>query len=220
MPIINKRIVIAHMKKCGGTSVCKGIVVALPSHSVKHWGYTLEGEKRSARSRRSGGIWKHSPVADTLAKLPKAHSALTVYLASLRPWWDRVCSYYFNAKRHNQLTGTKYAWVANMSFAEYIRRPYLEEVVYRDRFCKNSEGIVRPEHFVSYELMAGLRVQDASLSAHNMGHARFSDGYCMLYKLGDFAYKEETFAGESALCPVRSRAIGFEPHASVLGNTR
>ncbi|MFW8637102.1 hypothetical protein [Cribrihabitans pelagius] len=207
MLVINNKIIIAHMKKCGGTSVCKGMIENLPAHSVEYWGYTPEGEDKSARSRRRGGVWKHSPVAEILDKLPGERNNFTVYLISLRPWWDRVGSFYFHAKRYNKRTGTKYAWAENMSFSDYIRSPYMEEVEHLDRFCQGRDGAVLPDYFVSYDGLAGwyrermaeFGVRDAELPEYNRGRAKFADGYRALYTPGDFAYLEEKFAGETAL---------------------
>jgi len=86
MLIIDNKIVIAHMKKCGGTSVCKGLIETLPQERVQYLGYTAEGEQRSARSRRKGGLWKHSSATDIVKNVPQARADLTVYLVSLRPW--------------------------------------------------------------------------------------------------------------------------------------
>lgn len=94
-----------------------------------------------------------------------------------------------------------------MSFSDYIRSSYMEEVEHLDRFCKSSDGTVLPDYFVSCDglsdwyrdLMAELGVPNAELPEYNKGRAKFSDGYRMLYTPEDFAYLEEKFAGETAL---------------------
>lgn len=208
MLIINNSIVIAHMKKCGGTSVCKGMAESLPAGTADYWGYTPEGEQKSAESRRGGGVWKHSTVAEIVDKLPHQRQSLTIYLVSLRPWWDRVGSFYFHARKYNRRFPKKYTWVKDMSFSKYIRSEYISEVEHLDRFSQDANGANLVDYFVPYdglatwyqEILQKQGVEGAVLPGYNRGREKFSDGYMELYNDADFSYLQQEFAGETALC--------------------
>lgn len=207
MLIVNDRIVIAHMKKCGGTSVCKGMIESLPPDTIDYWGYTAAGEEKSALSRRRGKVWKHSPVADILNKLPRSRDTSEIHLVSVRPWWDRVGSYYYHAKRYNGLDAKKYPWVTGMSLSDFIRSEYMDDVERLDQFCSDAEGRLLVDHFVDYDriddwystIMARLGVANAKLPTYNQGRKKFADGYESLFDAADLAYLRQEFAGEEAL---------------------
>lgn len=207
MLIVNDRIVIAHMKKCGGTSVCKGMIESLPPETIDYWGYTAEGEEKSALSRRRGKVWKHSPVADILQKLSRKREETQIYLVSVRPWWDRVGSFYFHAKRYNRMSGEKYPWVTDMTLSEFIRSKYMADVERLDRFCSDADGNLLVDHFVDYtriaewyrEFMASLGVAAAALPTYNQGRKKFAEGYDSLFNAEDIDYLRQEFAGEDAL---------------------
>lgn len=207
MLIIDNKIVIAHMKKCGGTSVCLGMIENLPAESVTYWGYTVEGEEKSAQSRRRGGLWKHSPVADIVEKLPQDREDLTIFVVSARPCMDRTGSFYFHARRHNTRDPQKYPWIKGMTFSDFIRSDHMREVEHLDRFCQDGTGALLVDHVVTYsgisgwyrDLMTRLGVADAALPVHNQGKAAFSEGYRSLYSEEDIAFLAQKFAGETAL---------------------
>ncbi|MCB1398341.1 MAG: hypothetical protein H6898_08410 [Rhodobacter sp.] len=206
MLVIDKKIVIAHMKKCGGTSVCKGLIETLEPGRVEYWGYTEEGEKRSAVSRRRGGLWKHSPVRDIVTKLPYDRKDLTIYLISLRPWWDRTGSFYFHAKRYNRLS-KKYKWVEGMSFSEFLRNENFTEIEPLDHFCNDENGQSAVDYFVDYDslddwyarLMAELGHAGVTLPKYNVGAKKKDGGYRAYYSEEDFEFTAKAFAGETEM---------------------
>lgn len=222
MIIANNSIIIAHMKKSGGTSVCRGMIESLPAGAIDYWGYTAEGEERSAKSRRRGKLWKHSPVSDILHQLPQnredlKREDLEIYLVSARPWWDRVGSFYFHARRYHNRNAKKYPWVKDMSFSTFIRSDYMHnEVEHLDRFCQDESGQNLVDHFVEYSeiaqwypaFMEKLGVKGATLPEYNRGRARFSDGYRSIYSDEDFEYLQPLFAGETRLLAQFSPGAG------------
>lgn len=207
MLIIDNKIVIAHMKKCGGTSVCKGLIETLAPERLAFWGYTPEGEQRSAQSRRRKGVWKHSPIPDILGKTDLKRDDLTIYLISLRPWWDRVASFYFHAKRYHQKTGTKYPWVKDMDFSTFLRSPYIAEIEELNAFGATSDGTPLADVYVPYaglsqwytDLAASLGHPDATLPEYNRGRPKFAKGYRDTYSETDFALMAERFAPEDLM---------------------
>lgn len=207
MLIIDDKIVIAHMKKCGGTSVCKGLVETLPKARIDFLGYTPEGEERSAASRRRKGLWKHSPVQDIVDKTPLPRENLTIYLVSLRPWWDRVASFYFHAKRYHRKTGHKYPWVKDMAFSAFLRSPYIEEIECLDVFSGGPDGQPLADVYVPYSslstwyttLATELGYPSVELPEYNRGRPKFADGYLECYNAADFELMAERFHGEDAM---------------------
>jgi hypothetical protein len=205
--IIDNNIVIAHMKKCGGTSVCKGLIETLAADRIDFWGYTPEGEQRSAQSRRRKGVWKHSSIPDILRKTELQRENLTIYLISLRPWWDRVASFYFHAKRYNRKTGTKYPWVQDMSFSAFLRSPYVAEIEQLNEFSASPEGAPLADVYVPYselsqwygEFATRLGHPGTALPEYNRGRAKFADGYRETYTEADFALMAERFAQEDRM---------------------
>lgn len=210
MLVIDGKIVIAHMKKCGGTSVCKGLIEILEPDRLEYFGYTTMGEKKSAVSRRRGKLWKHSSAAEIVEKLPQKREDLTVYLISLRPWWQRVGSFFFHARRYNKIHGT-YKWIEGMNFSSFLRSKYIDEVEQLDVFSKN--GAV--DFFVDYTRLSDWYTSFASdlghpegiLPSYNLGNSTEHD-YRDLFSEDDMKLMSARFAGEihmlSQLQPVGS----------------
>ncbi|TWI93968.1 hypothetical protein IQ03_04369 [Gemmobacter caeni] len=91
MLLIDNRILIVHMRKCGGTSFCSALIDLLTLKRLFFLGYTPEGEERSVRyRRRPEGVWKHATVETIHKGLHLDRKALDIYLLSVRPWWERV----------------------------------------------------------------------------------------------------------------------------------
>ena len=202
MLIIDNKIVIAHMKKCGGTSVCKGLIETLPAERIQYLGYTAEGEQRSAKSRRKGGLWKHSTASEIVSSLKRDRGDLTVYLVSLRPWQQRVASFYHHARRYNAEMG-KYKWVKGMSFSKFLRSPHVEEVERLDQFCKGDSV----DFFVRYSdlsrwyegLLAQLNCPMRPLPTYNVGSTAKSSSYLDMFSAEDLQLMSERFAAEDRL---------------------
>lgn len=207
MLIIRNNIVIAHMKKCGGTSVCMGIIDKFQAEDIDYWGYTPEGERKSALSRRRKGLWKHSPVADIVRKNPQKKNDLQIYLISVRPWWERVASFYFHAKRYNSSNSKKYAWIKEMSFSEFIRSERIKEIEHLDQFCQDDQGELLVNNFVEFNklstwyetFMSQFGFSNISIPEYNRSSDTDPARYRELYSAEDFAYLEQKFSGETQL---------------------
>ncbi|TMV92404.1 hypothetical protein FGG78_08405 [Thioclava sp. BHET1] len=165
-------------------------------------GYTPEGEKNSAESRREGGLWKHSSAAEIVSRLPQGRENLTVYLISLRPWWQRVGSFYFHAKRHNEMRGA-YKWVVGMSVSEFLRSKHVEEVERLDQFCENDSV----DYFVEFSqidewyssILAELGRPGQVLPKYNIGNPAGETDYRQLFSNADMELLSARFAGETAM---------------------
>ncbi|MDE4134782.1 hypothetical protein PXK00_16815 [Phaeobacter sp. QD34_3] len=127
MLLVDGKILFVHMKKCGGTAFCKGLIDVLPPDRVFYLGYDADGEARSTASRRAGKIWKHSFAKEIRDELdPDGTEFKKVYLLANRPFWERVASFYLHCRRHNARSADKYPWVKGMSFKEYLRSDHAE----------------------------------------------------------------------------------------------
>lgn len=127
MLLIDEKTLVVHMKKCGGTAFCKGLIDTLPPERLFFLGYTAEGEDRSAQNSRKGLIWKHSPAKDIIRQLdPDRKKISKILLISDRPFWERVASFYLHVKRHNARNPEKYKWAVGLSFKDYLRSDYAE----------------------------------------------------------------------------------------------
>lgn len=203
MLIIDQKYVIAHMKKCGGTSVCSRLIEALPSERIEYLGYTPEGEEKSAKSRRRGGLWKHSSAPEIVSNLPYTRSDLTVFLVSLRPWWDRTASFYSHARRYNQLQG-KYAWVEEMDFTSFLKSDYLGEVEKLDDFSMDQNGQLQVDFFIEYDgldewfadFATRLGLGELTLPFYNVGSEGKNATYKQIFKGEDMALLRDHFSGE------------------------
>lgn len=121
MLIIDERVAIIHMQKCGGTTVCKGLIGALPAGRLKAYGYNAEGNARARQSRPINGLWKHATASDLRRAVGDEKFAdLDVYCVSSRDPWSRTGSYYHYAKRHNQNSPDKYKEFSEMSFDDFV----------------------------------------------------------------------------------------------------
>lgn len=140
MLLIDEKILIIHMKKCAGKSVCKGIIKTLPDERLRYLGYTDESEAESTLARRNGKPWKHSTAAEAIEWAGKPKSALEVILVSVRPWQDRLGSYYCYAKRRNQTYPDKYRWVADLNFLEFLRSDHIKQIERLDEFACDQNG--------------------------------------------------------------------------------
>jgi hypothetical protein len=118
MLIVDDKIVIAHMRKCGGTAFCLGLIEQLPPERTEYLGYTVEGELRSKEKYRKREVWKHSSAIEILNYYDISDPY--VMLVSYRPYHQRVASFYFHCLRHNARDPKKYAWVHGKSFGEYL----------------------------------------------------------------------------------------------------
>lgn len=139
MLIIDRRILIVHMRKCGGTSFCLGLINILPAERLFYLGYTAEGEALSAAYRKGPGrVWKHATTRRILRGLGLAREDLEIHLLAMRPWWERVASYYFHARRYNAANPAKHRWVAGMSFSDYLRSAHLNRDRLDDYACDDA----------------------------------------------------------------------------------
>jgi hypothetical protein len=153
MLIIDDKILIIHMRKCGGTSFCSGLIKLLPPSRAEYYGYTAEGEARSTESFQNGGLWKHSTALDVLKRTPpdKFRKYRKLFV-SVRPHYERVASYYFHMRRHNQRDPERYPAVRNLSFSDYLRSPYVikESVV---DFCTDEKGHQIVDELVEFKFL-------------------------------------------------------------------
>jgi len=151
MLLIDKKILIVHMRKCGGTSFCRGLIDLLDEERIFYLGYTKESEGRSSASHKLGGPWKHSTANDVITKMDLDPSALEIYLISLRPHWERTASYYYYAKRHNQRNPAKYVWVNDVGgLSGYLESRFaLRDTV--PQYACDDEGNTLVDHFVRFK---------------------------------------------------------------------
>ena len=123
--IIDKSIVIIHVRKGGGTSFCRSLIDILPQERVDFFGYTRAGEARAAESRKSGGPWKHSTAAEAIAYLGRKPKK--VYLVSVRPYRERVGSFFHYSKRRFQVAPKEYGHMKDISIGDFIRKQFVAE---------------------------------------------------------------------------------------------
>lgn len=221
MLIIDEKYVIAHMKKCGGTSVCKGLIEALEPERVKFLGYTSDGEERSKQSRRKKGLWKHSSAVEIVNNIPYARENLIVYLISTRPWWDRVGSFYYHAQRHNKKNPTKYPWSRDLDLSDFSNSRHLKEVEKLDDFSTDEEGTIQVDYFIDYNELgewyasfaAELGKSDAVLPFYNAGEREQVSSYRNQFHDDDIKALEKHFSGEVEM---RSKMRKLAPGVLIL----
>ena len=186
MLLIDSRILIIHMRKCGGTSFCTGLIEQLPPERVFYLGYTPEGEKRSAEyRRRPGQVWKHATAATIIKGLKLDPAKLEIHLLALRPWWDRVASFYFHAQRYHHQDGRKYPWVDNMSFSEYLRSTHLNTDRLTDYACA-LDGSCLVNHFIRFDALDdAYRRLCAELGLHGQGIPHLNANSVKEHSIGD-----------------------------------
>ncbi len=122
MLIIDDRICFVHMHKCGGTSVCRAIIENVEPERLTFYGYTKEGEERSSESRKNDGVWKHSTALEIKERLGDDYwnkLEKRVFLSTRDPW-ERVASFFFYAKRHFERDPSKYPFIEDMSFTDFV----------------------------------------------------------------------------------------------------
>ncbi len=218
MLLIDNRILIVHMRKCGGTSFCSGLIDLLPPERLFFLGYTPEGEERSARyRRRPEGVWKHATAETILKGLHLDRKALDIYLLSVRPWWERVASFYFHALRYHQKDPAKYRWVKDMSFSDYLHSEHRNNERITDYAC-GADGEVLVDHLVPFDDLDGAYgrlCEDLGFPGQKIPHVNFNrlkgkaitDGNLRgLYSAADWAFVEPYFAEESAFLAARGLA--------------
>lgn len=151
MLLIDKKILIVHMRKCGGTSFCRGLIDILPPERCFYLGYTKESEARSSASYREGGPWKHSTAHEVISKMGLDRENLEVYLVSMRPYWERLASFYLYAVRHHQRDASKYVWVSEIkTISEYLESRFANRDSVPEFAC-DPDGNTLVDHFVRFE---------------------------------------------------------------------
>ncbi|EPX84495.1 hypothetical protein ruthe_02175 [Rubellimicrobium thermophilum DSM 16684] len=202
MLIIDRKIVIVHLRKAGGTSFCRGLIDLLPPRRVEFYGYTREGEARSQAGARAGGLWKHAKAREILALTGLRKDRTRVYLVSLRPYPERVASFYFYCQRHHRKNSAKYPWIDGMSFSAYLRSPYVNEDTVPD-FALGADGALLVDEFVPYDrleqtyrdLCAELGFPNQSLPRLNANPDQEQD-YLSCYSAEDMTVLRKRFAAE------------------------
>lgn len=175
MLIIDDNILILHMKKCGGTSFCRGLIDQLPANRIEFYGYTAEGEARSQSSKKNGSVWKHSTAKEALAYLgAERFEEMDKWFVATRPYWERVASFYFYAKRHNERDASKYPFAGKLSFEEYIQSRHMLRETVPDYVCDDNgkclvNRIVRYDHIGNMyrRLAKRLSLEDWAIPNHN-----------------------------------------------------
>lgn len=151
MLVIDGEILILHMKKCGGTSFCRGLIDQISDTRLEYYGYTSDGEVRSQSSKAAGGVWKHSSALEARQHFgPERFAQMEKWFVSTRPYWERVASFYFYAKRHNQRDPGKYPFAGELSFAEYIRSRHMLSETVNDYVCDEA-GNCLVDRIVRYD---------------------------------------------------------------------
>lgn len=202
MIIIDKRIVILHVRKSGGTSFCGKLVELLPEERIEFYGYTPEGEERSRVSSQSGGLGKHDGVRSYLERAPADVVNPTIIVVSARSHIDRVASYYEFSKRRFAQGATAYSWAADMSFSDYLRSDQINREKLSD-FSTDAEGKVAVHHIVPYEeidarfssLATHLGFPKARLPKKNTNKARELP-YSAMFNEDDLAFTNQLFRDE------------------------
>jgi hypothetical protein len=205
MLIIDRKIVIVHMRKAGGTSFCRGLIDLLPPERVEFYGYTKEGEARSKEGNRAGGLWKHSTAREIFAKTGLRKDRTKVFLISLRPYPERVASFYFYCQRHHERNRAKYPWIDGLAFSDYLRSPRVNDDTVPD-FALAEDGSLLVDEFVPYDeigqayrkLCAELGFPRQRLPHLNANPDQVRD-YRACYSADDLACLRDRFAEEEAL---------------------
>jgi hypothetical protein len=200
--IIDRQIVILHVRKSGGTSFCGKLVELLPAERIEFYGYTQEGEERSRISSQSGGLGKHDGVRNYLDRAPADVVDPTIIVVSARSHIDRVASFYEFSKRRFAQGGLAYSWAQDLSFSEYLRSGHVNREQLSD-FSTDASGKVAVQHIVPFEeldsrfqsLAAHLGFPNAKLPKKNVNRARELP-YRSMFNDDDLAFTEELFAGE------------------------
>ncbi|MCV6585530.1 MAG: sulfotransferase family protein [Marinibacterium sp.] len=121
MLIIDDKVAIVHIKKCGGTTVCRALMESVPEDRMQAFGYQKEQVQASKTIPKEDRLWKHSMTCDLKRIKGDAYfKGLDVFCVSSRDPWSRAASFYFYAKRHNEKDPTKYPRMKDMSFDEFI----------------------------------------------------------------------------------------------------
>ena len=203
MLLIDKKILIVHMRKCGGTSFCRGLIDILPPERSYYLGYTKESEARSSASYREGGPWKHSTAHEAISKMGLNREDLEVYLISMRPYWERLASFYLYAARHHQRDATKYPWVSEITnMSEYLESRFVNRDSVPEFAC-DPDGNSLVDHFVRFEsigsaysdLCARLGFPDQEIPSLNRNPTVAQD-YKSLFNDVDWANMKRMFQPE------------------------
>lgn len=202
MIIIDKRIVILHVRKSGGTSFCGKLVDLLPTERIEFYGYTPEGEERSRISSQSGGLGKHDGVRSYLERAPADVVNPTIIVVSARNHIDRVASYYEFSKRRFAQGATLYGWVKDLSFSDYLRSDQINREKVNE-FSTGTDGKAAVHHIVPYEeidsrfesLAKHLGFPRAKLPKKNANKMR-DQPYSSMFTEEDLAFTNRLFQDE------------------------
>ena len=214
MLIIDRKIVILHIRKAGGTSFCRGLIDLLPPSRIEYYGYTKPGEVRSRNSARNGGLWKHSKAADFFAKSPLKRDEVKVYLVSTRPYLERVASFYLFARRRNEKDSTAYPWVRGLSFSGYLHSNHLNRDTLMN-YALSADGHLLVDHFVQYDrldqefsdLCELLGLGPRQIPRLNLNNVPRED-YAAMYSPEDLTFIEEITRQEAALLSDAAETAG------------
>lgn len=201
MLLIDNKIMIVHMPKCGGTSFCKSLVDTLEPERVFYLGYTPDGERRSVEYKEKTGLaWKHATAYELVKGLALDPGELEIILVSTRPYWERVASFYLHAKRHNSRDAQRYAWVKDMSFSEYVRSSYFYKESIPEYSC-DPEGKVLVNRFVKFSELSDeyaqlcRRLGYSGMTLPHLNANRYKEKMLGDKKLGDlFSNDDWVFA--------------------------
>ncbi|MFS2316944.1 sulfotransferase family 2 domain-containing protein [Maricaulis sp. D1M11] len=152
MLILDEKHLFIHMHKCAGTSVCRAIIDQVEPERVEFFGYTVEGEQRSATSKRNGSVWKHSTAQRVRKWMGEERWANleNVVFASVRSPFDRAASFFFYAKRHNLRDKKKYPMIADSSFTDFIfEHQYPKDTIHS--FVESGDGTCLVNHFLKFD---------------------------------------------------------------------
>jgi len=202
MLIIDEKIIILHMKKCGGTSFCRGLIDCIDNERLEFYGYTKEGEDRSAKSKDKGGLWKHSTAREARVSMgAERYDKLQVWFVATRPYWDRVASFYYYAKRHNDEDATKYTFAADLSFSDYINSRYMLKDKITDFVCDDHNKCI-VDRIVRYEeiqRMYSRLVRKLGIENHRIPSLNANptpQNYVLKYSGDDWAHLARKFKDE------------------------
>lgn len=204
MLIIDDRIVIVHMRKAGGTSFCKGLLKVLPIERLTaSFGYVKKGSAgQETASSAWPGLHKHSSAADFLAARGGSKGNYRLILISVRPYLERVASFYFYCRQAHGRDPNRYPWIEGMSFPAYLNSTH----VYRDTvpgFATSAAGDVLIDDFVDYRQLGNaytglceeLGFPDQVLPRLNISKGQKKD-YLTMYNPKNLARVKELFKEE------------------------
>jgi hypothetical protein len=201
MLIIDDQVLLIHMRRAGGTTLCTGLINLLKNDvPLDYLGYNRPDEPRGSPEFLAGAganLAGHATAYEIKCAIgTERFDKLEKWLVSDRPLWERIASMYCYCKRRHKENPSQYPFIKDMSFPKYLRSRWgLKDTKYNYGCDPNGYWIV--DRVVSYYALQGEFASLAkrwnknivALPIINMNHDRTD--YRMLYGADDWEYIEQ-----------------------------